>query len=176
MDVKNLQRDGHMQMGVPTGQVDYEPSLLDADGPRSDAKTGFKTYAAPIEGVHERMRADTFKDHFSQARQFFHSQTKPEQDHIVAALIFELSKCEVKAVRERMLAQLANVDAGLVTRVAAGLGMRTEVVPAPAAAPTRTDLAPSPALSILAKAKPTFEGRLSGVRRGGCRAGACPNS
>jgi len=36
------------------------------------------------------------------------------------------------------------------------------VVPAPAAAPTRTDLPPSPALSILAKAKLTFEGRKVG--------------
>ena len=162
VEVRNNQRDGHMQMGIPKGQVDYEPSLLGADGPRASVKTGFSSFPAPIEGRHARIRSDTFKDHFSQARQFFFSQTKPEQDHIVAALIFELSKCEVKAVRERMLAQLANIDAGLVSRIAAGLGMKAAVAPAPAAAPTRTDLAPSLALSILAKAKPTFEGRTVG--------------
>jgi len=161
-DVANFQRDGHMQMNVPKGQVDYEPSLLDSDGPRASVKAGFQTFPAPIEGTHQRVRSDTFKDHFSQARMFFHSQTKPEQDHIVAALVFELSKCEVKAVRTRMLSQLANIDPALAGRVSAGLGMKGSVTPAPAAAPTRTDLAPSPALSILGKAKPSFEGRVVG--------------
>ena len=161
-DVANFQRDGHMQMNVPKGQVDYEPSLLDSDGPRASVKAGFQTFPAPIEGTHQRVRSDTFKDHFSQARMFFHSQTKPEQDHIVAALVFELSKCEVKAVRTRMLSQLANIDPALAERVSAGLGMKASVTPAPAAAPTRTDLAPSPALSILGKAKPSFEGRVVG--------------
>ena len=80
----------------------------------------------------------------------------------MAALVFELSKCEVKAVRERMLAQLANIDSELAGRIARGLGMKADVVPAPAAAPTRTDLAISPALSILAKSKQTFEGRTVG--------------
>ena len=162
VEVANFQRDGHMQMGVPKGQVDYEPSLLDPDGPRADPNAGFASFAEPVEGVKERTRPDTFKDHFSQARQFFLSQTKPEQDHIVAALIFELSKCEVKAVRLRMVAQLANIDADLAARVMAGLGMTDPVEPAPAAAPTRTDLPASPALSILAKAMPSFEGRTLG--------------
>ncbi len=103
VEVTNFQRDGHMQMGVPKGQVDYEPSLLEADGPRADIKSGFSSFPAPINGSSGRVRSDTFKDHFSQARQFFMSQTASEQDHIVASLIFELSKCEVKAVRERML-------------------------------------------------------------------------
>ncbi|WP_158746858.1 hypothetical protein [Acidisphaera sp. L21] len=47
-------------------------------------------------------------------------------------------------------------------RVAAGLGIKSEVTPAPAAAPTRQDLEPSPALSILAKATPSFHGRVVG--------------
>ena len=80
VDIRNNQRDGHMQMGVPKGQVDYEPSLLDPDGPRASVKAGFTTYPATVEGQHQRVRSDTFKDHFSQARQFFFSQTKPEQE------------------------------------------------------------------------------------------------
>jgi len=40
----------------------------------------------------------SFADYFSQARQFFYSQTDPEQNHIVSAFIFELSKVETPAV------------------------------------------------------------------------------
>jgi catalase len=152
-----------MQMMVHKGQVDYEPSLLDSDGPRASATAGYRSFAAPVEGVKERIRPDTFADHFSQARQFFHSQTEPEQNHIVAALTFELSKCEVKAVRLRVLGQLANIDTTLANRVAAGLGLQEKVPPVKAAVAPRTDLAPSPALSILAKAKPTLNGRMIGV-------------
>jgi catalase len=76
--------------------------------------------------------------------------------------VFELSKVETLAVRTRMLAQLANIDAALSKRVANGLGYGGVVEPVQAAAPTRTDLKPSPALSILAKARPTLKGRTIG--------------
>ena len=158
----NFQRDGHMQMHVPKGQVDYEPNSLSMDGPREDAANGFRSVPAMETGERVRVRSESFADHFSQARQFFFSQTEPEQGHIVAALVFELSKVQTPAVRLRMLGQLANIDAGLAGRVAAGLGYRGQIAPVPAAKPTRTDLANSPALSILAKARPVFEGRVVG--------------
>ncbi len=113
-------------------------------------------------GERVRVRSETFADHFSQARQFFISQTEPEQNHIVAALIFELSKVETKAIRMRMLGQLANIDARLAERVAGGLGLDAAVKATAAARPTRTDLPPSPALSILGKVKPTLKGRVVG--------------
>ena len=69
---------------------------------------------------------------------------------------------ETKAVRERMLGQLANVDPAIASRVADGLGMPTPVKATPAAVPTRQDLAPSPALSILAKSQPSLKGRTVG--------------
>ncbi len=158
----NFQRDGHMQMAAQKGRVSYEPSLLDKDGPREDAGTGYRSFPARVEGDSLRVRAESFADHYSQARQFFISQTKPEQDHIVAALTFELSKVETKAVRGRVLSRLLNIDMKLANRVADGLGWRDPVEAAPAAAPTRTDLPSSPALSILAKAKPTLDGRMVG--------------
>ena len=108
-----------------------------------------------------RIRPESFADHTSQARMFFLSQTEPEQNHIVSALVFELSKCVVPRVRTAMLARLASVDETLAARVAAGLGVTDPIVPAPTAAPTR-EMEPSPALSILAKAKPTLEGRKIG--------------
>lgn len=42
----NLQRDGHMQMHVPKGRVNYEPSSLQADSPR-ETPDGFRSFAQP---------------------------------------------------------------------------------------------------------------------------------
>lgn len=88
---------------------------------------------------------------------------KPEQDHIVAAITFELSKVETPAVVARVLGQLANIGEGLAERVAAGLGWGKPVAPVMPAVPVRKDLPPSPMLSILAKAVPTLEGRTVGA-------------
>jgi catalase len=158
----NFQRDGHMQMTVPKGRVAYQPSLLDPRNAREDPVAGFKSFPAPVEGTKLRARSETFSDHYSQARQFFLSQTEPEQNHIVNALVFELSKVETAAVRERMLGHLANIEASIATRVAAGLGFKGAVPAVEAAQPTRQDLELSPALSILAKTTPSLLGRMVG--------------
>ncbi len=158
----NFQRDGHMRMLAAKERVNYEPNSLGKETPREDPKGGFHSFPAAESGDRLRVRADRFADHFSQARLFFMSQTEPERNHIVSALIFELSKVETHAVRVRVVSQLANIDAKLAERVAAGLALGEPVKPAPAAKPTRTDLPPSPMLSILAKAKPTLQGRMIG--------------
>ncbi len=158
----NMQRDGHMQMHAQATRVAYTPSLIDPSGPR-EHPTGFRSFAAPLEGTKVRQRSATFADHYSQARQFFMSQTEPEQDHIVAALIFELSKVELPIIRATMLGHLATIDAELGARVADGLGHDAPIVPAEPAVATRTDLKPSPKLSILANGQPTMAGRLVGV-------------
>lgn len=161
--VMHLQRDGHMQMTTPQGCVNYSPSSLQEDTPRQDPKDGLISFAEPLEGNKLRIRAESFSDHFSQARQFFYSQTEPEQNHIISAFIFELSKVDAKHVRERMVGQLANVDLKIAERVAAGLGLRESIRPVSTTTPARTDLAPSPALSILAKRKKSLKGRKIGV-------------
>ena len=115
-----------------------------------------------MEGTKGRIRAASFADHFSQARQFFYSQTEPEQNHIVSAFIFELSKVETAAVRERMVGQLANVDPKIAERVANGLGMQGNIPSVPTTVKPQPNLKPSPALSILGKAKKTLEGRKVG--------------
>ncbi len=158
--MRNFQRDGHAQMQAPKGRVSYEPNALSGDWPREDPKAGFRSFAEHVEGDKLRVRPESFADHYSQARQFFISQTKPEQDHIIAALTFELSKVETPAVVVRMLGQLANIGEDIAPRIAAGLGHTARIEPAPTTVKVRTDLKPSPMLS---KAKPTFEGRTVGV-------------
>ncbi|HUO21724.1 MAG TPA: catalase [Caulobacteraceae bacterium] len=158
----NLQRDGHMQMAVPKGQVNYEPSSLGPDVARGSLARGYQTLPAATDGEQLRVRPESFADHYSQARMFFASQTEPEQNHIVSGLVFELSKCLIPRVREAVLSHLINIDPALAEKVAAGLGFTSEIVAAPAAVQPQ-DLAPSPMLSLLAKAKPTFQGRKVGV-------------
>jgi catalase len=159
--VHNLQRDGHMQMGVPKGQVNYEPSSLGPDIAHESADRGFRTFENAEAGDQLRVRPEAFADHYSQARLFFASQTEPEQNHIVAALVFELSKCVLPRVREAVVARLLNIDETLGARVAAGLRLTGEVAPAEISAPV-LEMTPSPALSILAKALATLEGRKIG--------------
>jgi catalase len=91
---------------------------------------------------------------------FWRSMRPPEQDHIAAAFSFELGKVEVAHVRARMLRNLAEVDADLVERVAAALGMP---VPAPSAGGPDESAPVSPALSQLAEAPMPIDGRIIAV-------------
>ncbi len=160
----NLQRDGQMQMAMPKGRVNYEPNSLDPNGPREAPNRGFVSIPVEETGAKLRIRPESFADHYSQARLFFVSQTATEQNHIVAALIFELSKVETPAIRERVVSHLVHIDATLAKRVSAGLGLGT--VPAAKAAVRPLDMEPSPALSILQKATPTLTGRMVGLLLG----------
>jgi catalase len=161
----NFQRDGMMQTQVPMGRANYEPNSLDEAGedagPRP-SEQGFVSIAAFAEPATEkrRIRPETFADHFSQARQFFASQTAVEQGHIIAAIVFELSKVQLKHVRKRVLAQLRNIDESMASRIADGLGM--DLPPALPPAKTPVDMAPSDALSILKHQAPT-QGRCLGI-------------
>lgn len=163
--VHHLMQDGHMTRKNPTGRVNYEPNSWDqeAAGPRECPEKGFKSYPAPVDGEKERVRSETFADHYSQARQFYISQTDIEKRHIKNAFVFELSKCERLDIRERMVSHLLNVDKDLASDVGEGLGLKEMPEAAEAAMPPRTDLPESPALSILLNGPKTFKGRKVGV-------------
>ncbi|CAN7576743.1 catalase [Phenylobacterium sp. LjRoot219] len=162
---QNLQRDGHMQMQVPKGRANYEPNSLaeagEAGGPREDPKGGFRTAPAATAATKVRLRAETFADHYSQARLFYRSQTAIEQAHLASALVFELSKCSFEHVRTRILANLQNVDPDLAARVASGLNATLPAASEPAVKPM--DMEPSPALRIVGKYPESLKGRSVGV-------------
>ncbi|MHB1053056.1 MAG: catalase [Thiobacillus sp.] len=157
----NHQRDGHMQMAQPTGRVAYEPNSLSGNSPRETPK-GFHSAAITETGEKGRIRAESFADHYSQARQFYLSQTAYEQAHIASALVFELSKVEHLHIREAMVGHLLHIEKDLAKRVAAGLGFDT-LPAAPAAAAPVQKMAPSPALQIIGKMKNTLTGRAVGI-------------
>ena len=160
--VANFQQDGHMAMHNPKGRANYEPNSWGA-GPRESPTLGYQSFPEPVAGPKVRARSETFADHYSQARQFYISQTAMEQTHIANALTFELSKVEALAIRSRMVAHLLNIDAGLADAVVKGLRLKEMPEPATAARPTRQDLKPSAALSILKNGPKTFAGRKVGA-------------
>ena len=162
--VAHFQQDGHMAMHNPTGRVNYEPNSLDGGtGPRESPQKGFPTFPAEEQGPKQRVRSESFADHYSQARQFFISQTPIEQTHIANALVFELSKVETLGIRARMVSHLLNIDGGLAKTVAKGLRLGDMPAPAPAARPTRQDLKPSATLSIINNGPENFAGRRVGA-------------
>ena len=162
---RTLQQDGHMALVNPKSRVNYEPNSLAGPeaGPREDPGTGFHSFSSVEEGPKLRIRAESFADHYSQTRQFYISQTPVEQNHIADAFTFELSKVENPAIRARIVSHLLNVDGGLAEKVAKGLGFQNMPKRAEPAIPTRTELEPSPALSILLNRPTKFEGRKVGA-------------
>jgi len=158
----NQQRDGHMQMSQPSGRVAYEPNSLSENSPRETPFNGFHSSAVTETGEKGRVRAESFADHYSQARQFYLSQTTYEQAHIASALVFELSKVEHVHIRKAMVGHLRHIDEDLAKRVAAGLAF-DKVPEAPVAAAPVQKMDPSPALQIIGKMKDTLKGRAVGI-------------
>ena len=123
--VHNNQRDGHMQQIINTGQSSYNPNTT-GNGCPFQAKAlegGFVSYNERIDSSKVRARSQSFFDHFSQATLFFNSQSKPEKNHIVNALRFELGMVKTEAIRLRIIGMLTQVDKTLASKVAEGLGI-----------------------------------------------------
>jgi len=160
----HFQQDGHMAFHNPKGRANYEPNSWGEDGgPREDPEEGFRSYPEEIEAPKGRYRSETFADHYSQARQFYRSQTKVEQGHIADAFVFELSKVETTAIRERVVSHLLNVDEELAGKVMEGLRLKLKPKPADAALAPRDDLKESPKLSIVLNGPKSFAGRKLGA-------------
>jgi catalase len=160
--VGNQQRDGHMQMAQPAGRVAYEPNTLSEKSPRETQAKGFHSATATEAGEKGRIRSESFADHYSQARQFYLSQTSYEQAHIASALVFELSKVEHLHIRKAIVGHLRHIDEALARRVAAGLAFDKIPDAPPAAAPV-LKMMTSPALQIIGKMKDTLMGRTIGI-------------
>ena len=158
----NQQSDGHMQMEQPVGRVSYEPNSLSRNSPRETPANGFHSAAVMETGDKSRIRAASFADHYSQARQFYLSQTAYEQAHIASALVFELSKVDHVHIREAIVGHLRHIDEDLARRVATGLAF-DKIPAAPVMTTPTQELEPSPALQIIGKMKDTLMGRAVGI-------------
>lgn len=121
--MRNFQRDGHMQMQVPTGKAANEPNSLDDGSPRESIEAGFTSFPAEESGQKMRTRPESFADHYTQARQFYVSMTDYERRHIAGGFAFELGKCQAY-IRKRMLGHLQLIHEDLAEAVAEKLGMK----------------------------------------------------
>jgi catalase len=175
--VHNNQRDGHMRQQIVKGKVSYEPNSIGGGCPFQAMMKdgGFSSNNERVDGHKIRARSDSFVDHYSQAKMFLNSQSAPEKTHLQDALIFELSKVTILPIRERVVGQLAFIDAELSANVAAKVGvevtkleMPNQSIPADADAASlqseekEPETKSSEALSMKNTVKDTIESRVIG--------------
>lgn len=150
--VHNNQRDGMHRQTIHRGRVAYEPNSLAGGCPFQNGEMGFVPFPEPIQGDEVRGKPEKFAEHYNQASLFFNSQADHEQQHIIDALRFELSKVTVPGIRNRTLAMLRNISETLAQGVADGLGMPLpEPLPKANPQPIAAEIEDSPALSLLAR-------------------------
>jgi catalase len=150
--VHNNQRDGMHRQAINRGRVAYEPNSLGGGCPFQAGAAGFTSFREPIQDDKVRGSAERFADHYTQATLFYNSQSPIEKAHILRGFRFELTKVQTPAIRERVVAMLANVDTGLAKALASELGMAMPK-PLPKALKTavKPEITSSPALSIFSQ-------------------------
>jgi catalase len=152
VQVHNGQRDGFHRQTINRGRVSYEPNSLAGGAPFQAGTAGFTSFPESIVADKVRGNPEKFAEHYAQAKMFFDSQTPAEQNHIANAFRFELTRVQTPAVRQRVLALLANVDTALAATVADGLGMTVpEPLPRIATSLPTPSYAPAPSLSLMAR-------------------------
>jgi catalase len=158
--VNDMLRDGFHQHAVHGGVAPYRPNTLDQGCPfvaGADAGAFVDVPSVVPASRKTRDAPASYDDHFSQVSLFWRSMTPVEQQHIIAAYTFELAKCYEKAVKERQLRALANIDPVLCGEVATGLGL-----PAPEPTEATGEVTASPALSQVGGTWPP-DGRMVGI-------------
>jgi len=131
--VHNNQRDGHMRQQIMKGKVSYEPNSMGGGCPFQAMMKdgGFASQEERVDGKKIRARSQSFVDHYSQAKLFYNSQSGPEKTHLQNALIFELSKVTIPAIRERVVGQLNFINKELAAAVAKKVGVNVTVLEQP---------------------------------------------
>lgn len=117
VQVNNNQRDGAMQFGTFSGQVNYEPNSL-AGGMPKEAPMG-TSYVYRLEGDVTRRKISLTND-FSQAGDRYRSLSKMDQEHLLNNLIADLMHID-KTIRQRVIENLTKADPELGKSVANGL-------------------------------------------------------
>jgi catalase len=148
----NNQRDGMHRQAINRGRVSYEPNSLAGGCPFQAGAAGFSSFREPIQDDKVRGKPERFADHYTQATLFYNSQTPVEKAHILRGFRFELTKVQVPAIRQRVVAMLANVDTALAKKLANELGMEMpKPLPKVLKSVPRPEVEVSPALSLFAR-------------------------
>jgi catalase len=150
--VSNNQREGMHRQAIHRGRVSYEPNSLAGGCPFQAGAAGFTSFREPIADDKVRGKPERFAEHYAQATLFWNSQTPIEKAHIIRGFRFELTKVQTPAIRQRMVASLANVDTELAGTLARELGIEMpDPLPRALRRPPTPEVAVSPALSLFAR-------------------------
>ncbi len=159
--VHNNQRGGFMRQTIDKGKTNYERNAIDDNKPSEvpENEGGYVSYPEQISAPKIRKRADSFSDHYTQARLFYNSMSKPEKQHIIDAYSFELGKVMVKSIREKMVGHLNHIDHKLAVEVADNIG----ITPPDKSEANEEYTKTSPALSMENTVKDKITGRKVGI-------------
>jgi len=116
----NNQRDGAMQTGEFSGQVNYEPSSL-TDAMLKEVPSG-ASHINRIEGEVTRQKINLTND-FAQAGERYRSLSKMDQEHLVDNLIADLTHID-KPIQQRIIENLTKADRELGKSVSNGLKLK----------------------------------------------------
>ncbi len=123
----NNQKDGFARMDILKGNSSYFPNSQGNGCPfqaMMKGEVGYQTGKQQVDGQKVRARSNSFADHFTQARLFFHSLSPEEQNHMINAFSFELSKVNKEEIRKRELAILYQVEPALANAIGKNLGLK----------------------------------------------------
>ncbi|WP_343553786.1 catalase HPII [Pantoea sp.] len=160
----NFQRQGMHRTEIDTNPANYQPNSINNNWPRevppAAKQGGFESYQERIEGSKVRERSASFGEYYSQPRLFWLSQTPEEQQHIIGAYSFELSKVARPYIRERVVDHLLHIDVTLAQGVAENLGLKLSAAQLKTAPPQDVNgLKKDQSLSLYAQPSGDIKGR-----------------
>jgi catalase len=123
--IHNFQRDGMHRMTINKGRVSYEPNTL-ANGSEfrvDGGEQGFQSFAEGDGVAQDPPPQPELRRPLQPGHAVLEQPERGEKEHIIAAFQFELSKVETPAIRQRIVDNLAHVDARLARKVAEPLGI-----------------------------------------------------
>lgn len=123
-DVHNNQRDGFHQHMLNKGPVSYQKSAIDNESPHTVPfeEGGYEHYQEKVDGKKVKDRAESFRDHFSQATMYYRSLSTVEKQHVIDAFSFELAKVERPEIRQNVVDMFANVEIEMAKAIAENVG------------------------------------------------------
>ena len=161
--IHNNNRDGYAQQYIPTNTAAYSPNTANSGSPMEANQTvGNGFFTAPnryVSGALTRQLSPTFADHWSQPRMVWNSLSLAEQQIVVNALRFEVSKVLSPVIRQNFINQMNLIDHDLATRIAQVL----VDVTVPAADGTYYYSNKTAYLSIFSNPLPTIQGLNLGI-------------
>lgn len=115
--VNNNQRDGAMQTGSFSGQVNYEPNSLAGGMPKEAPAAPVSVHRVEGEVIQRKI---SLTNDFGQAGEKYRSLNKTDQDHLIENIVDSLRKAD-KPIQERMLSNFTKADLEFGRRIANGL-------------------------------------------------------